>query len=132
MNSETTTIGITVVEQDGCYLLGTRASKGSPPGYDEFPGGKCKPGETPKESAVRECREETGLDVTPIELLLKRTFTYPHGTVQLHFWRCRPECAVTLRGDYRGFRWMPAAELESLRFPEANGEVIAMLVAKSL
>ncbi len=32
-------------------------------GYWEFPGGKCNPGETPADCAVREVEEETGLCV---------------------------------------------------------------------
>lgn len=33
------------------------------------PGGALEPGETPAEAVVRECREETGLDVRPVEIL---------------------------------------------------------------
>ena len=131
MNSETTTIGIAVVEQDGCYFVGTRNHTGDLPGYDEFPGGKCKPGETPKACAARECEEETGLDVLPVELLLRRTYSYPHGDVDLHFWKCRLNSTAQLSETFQGFRWIPTAELKSLQFPEANDELISLLVANS-
>jgi 8-oxo-dGTP diphosphatase len=44
------------------------------------PGGKLEPGETPGEAAVREVREEVGLDVAPQDLELVGELTYPFPT----------------------------------------------------
>ncbi|MFD0275856.1 NUDIX hydrolase [Kitasatospora sp. NPDC127111] len=38
----------------------------------QFPAGEIEPGEAPEEAAVRETAEETGLDVTAVELLGER------------------------------------------------------------
>ena len=119
------TIGIAVVEHEGRYLVGIRGEEGPLPGYAEFPGGKCLPGEAPGECAQRECREETGLDVVAVELLLNARFTYPHGSVDLHFWLCRPTGPA--RAAHKRFCWVPAAELADLRFPEANYPLIERL-----
>jgi 8-oxo-dGTP diphosphatase len=123
-------IGIAVVEHNGCYLVGTRDNDDSLPGYAEFPGGKCRPDESPEQCALRECREETGLDVIPVKLLLNRQFTYPHGTVALHFWLCQPADAEKIADEHHNFRWIPAAKLAALKFPEANEPVIKMLFAR--
>jgi mutator protein MutT len=122
-----TTIGIAVVEFKGRYLIGTRGPEVSLAGYAEFPGGKCLANELPEDCAVRECVEETGLAVTAERLLLRREFTYPHATVDLHFFLCHPECAASVRDDHRGFRWIPKEELLALRFPEANAPLISLL-----
>jgi len=119
-------IGIAVVERDGRYLVGTRPDGVPLAGYAEFPGGKCEPGETPEACAVRECREETGLVVEPVELLERRTWDYPHGRVELSFALCRP---VDGSEPAAPFRWVPRAELAGLRFPEANAAVVGRLVA---
>ena len=119
-------IGIAVVECGGRYLVGIRGDGGPLPGYAEFPGGKCRPGEPPAECACRECLEETGLRVAAETLLLRRTFAYPHGTVDLHFWLCRLENRDAAEA-HRGFRWIPATELVSFKFPEANEPVLRML-----
>ena len=37
----------------------------------ELPGGKVDFGESPKESAIRECNEETGIAITNLELLIE-------------------------------------------------------------
>jgi len=40
----------------------------SHPGQISFPGGRIEPGETPREAAVREAAEETGLDPSGVEV----------------------------------------------------------------
>lgn len=128
MATPPTPIGIAIVEHDGRYLVGIRGEDGPLPGYAEFPGGKCEPNESPAECACRECLEETGLAVVVERLLLRREFDYPYGTVDLHFWLCRPAQPKTVADAHRGFRWIAGHELPSLRFPEANAPVIDMLV----
>lgn len=125
--SQRTTIGVAVVEHAGRYLIGVRGAGAVLAGKAEFPGGKCEPGETPRDAAVRECLEETGLAVVPIELLLEKSHDYPHGAVHLAFWRCRPANPSDVRQDHHGFQWVAAATLRSLDFPEANAEVVRML-----
>lgn len=120
-------IGIAVVEHRGRYLVGFRGEGVELAGYAEFPGGKCREGESSGVCACRECLEETGLEVYAVDLLMKRTFTYPHGTVSLNFWRCRPSAKATVAESHRGYRWVPTAELASLKFPEANAPLIAEL-----
>lgn len=124
-------IGIAVVEQEGWYLVGTRPEGAPLAGYAEFPGGKCEPGESPEECAVRECREETGLLVRGERLLLRQAHCYAHGAVDLSFWLCRPVEPVVLTAGCRGFRWCPAIELSALRFPEGNASVVQLLVKRA-
>ena len=120
-------IGIAVVEHQGRYLVGKRAAEGPLGGYAEFPGGKCRTGESTGVCARRECLEETGLEVQTVDLLMQRVFTYPHGTFDLHFWLCHPAARAEVLADHRGFHWVPAAELKKLKFPEANQPLIEVL-----
>ena len=120
-------IGIAVVERDGKYLVGTRGPDGPLPGFSEFPGGKCHPGESPADCARRECFEETGLEVEPLELLHNQQHDYPDVAVDLFFWRCVPRVAREIAADHNGYRWLPAAELPRLKFPAGNQQVIAKL-----
>ena len=123
-----TRIGIAIVECAGQFLVGERRADGPLAGYAEFPGGKCLPDEPPHETARRECREETGLDVTPLELIEERIFTYAHGEVHLFFCRCTLESqSEALPSPLNGFRWVDRSELKTLKFPEANQSVLAKL-----
>lgn len=127
MSEPISRIGIAVVEYRGRYLVGTRSADSPLPGLAEFPGGKCLPDESPARCACRECLEETGLEVQPIDLLMHREFTYPHGTFDLQFWLCRPTSRSAVGESCQGYRWVPTAELSTLKFPDANLPLIEVL-----
>ena len=125
-------IGIAVVESAGRFLVGERSPESPLPGLAEFPGGKCESDETPRACAVRECREETGLIVIPREQIATIEHSYPHGDVELHFWRCElchelPDTAAPMSP----FRWISFSELASLQFPDANRTVLDQLLQKA-
>ena len=142
-------VGIAVVEHAGRYLVGVRSEGQVLAGKAEFPGGKAEPGEEPRDTAVRECREETSLHVVPERLLQQLEFTYDHGTVELHFWLCTPEAttpwlctpeATTPRlcqpeatppipTNLNGFQWLTPAEMQLLEWPAANRELVGRIAS---
>ncbi|MBX7167465.1 MAG: (deoxy)nucleoside triphosphate pyrophosphohydrolase [Pirellulales bacterium] len=115
-------IAVALVLDGDWALVGVRPEGKPLAGYYEFPGGKIETGETPDAAAVRETREETGLDVEPVRELLTTQHVYPHGHVELHFILAR------VRGDMRPprfpFAWLRAARLERLCFPPANAPLL--------
>lgn len=118
-------IGVAIVIQSQCVLVGTRSEDQDLGGFDEFPGGKCFSGEAAVDAAVRECMEETGLPVKAENVLLRKVHTYDHATVDVSFVLCTPlESEVELAGN---FRWVPIGKLLTERFPAANAEVIERL-----
>lgn len=132
MAGQTQPIGVAVVEYQGQYLVGIRGEDGPLPGYAEFPGGKCVANERPADCACRECQEESGLEVVPVRLLLNAAFEYDHGTVDLHFWLCRPAEAAAVAAEHQGFRWVSPSDFHSFRFPEGNRRLIDLLTSTSV
>lgn len=70
-------VAAAVVERDGAFLLTRRLQGTHLEGLWEFPGGKCEPGETPREALAREIAEELGVAVVVGDLLLVTRHTYP-------------------------------------------------------
>jgi 8-oxo-dGTP diphosphatase len=54
------------------------------------PGGKVEKGETPKECAVRECREELGITVSDLQYCGQHLFQFVDG-YSIHVWVYRTE-----------------------------------------
>jgi mutator protein MutT len=126
-----TRIAIAVVEQESCILIGQRPPGIPLAGLWEFPGGKIEPGESPQEAAVRECREEAGIEVQVTGCYLVHEEEYPHGRVELHFLSCRP--AQENRSPLEApFRWVPRQQLGEYEFPSGNRKILAILTGDFL
>jgi 8-oxo-dGTP diphosphatase len=81
-------VAAAVIERaDGSFLLAQRPAGKVYAGYWEFPGGKIEAGESPPEALARELHEELGIEVARAFPWITRVYTYPHGTVRLHFFR---------------------------------------------
>lgn len=118
-------IAVAVVLSDGKVLIGRRPDGVPLAGLWEFPGGKVALGETPAETAARECREETGLDVGVGELELEVVHDYPHGRLRIAFFRAAPLDPAAQ--PCLPFRWVRLADLPNYSFPPANAEMLARL-----
>jgi len=125
VTSRSTPIAIAVVEHGECFLVGRRPAGSALAGLAEFPGGKIEADETPAQAAVRECREEAGLEIEVLFEYPARTEAYDHDRVELHFFACRPLGPVPpLAAPYR---WVPRQELASLDFPRGNRALVQRL-----
>jgi mutator protein MutT len=124
-----TAVAVAVVEDGGRVLVGQRPEGVPLAGLWEFPGGKVRLGETPERAAVRECLEETGLEIEVVGSYGVTAHSYPHGWVRIHFFTCRLTSTASLLRP--PFRWIPLDELDRYPFPAANARVIRHL-AKSV
>lgn len=126
-------VAIGLIERNGAYLIRRRPEQpGSPmPGYWEFPGGKCLPGESPVDCARRECLEEVGQPVVVRSLRRVVRHTYPHGHVEMHFFDCTLETPGAEPSSTTGFLWVRGQDLPSYTFPGANKALVADLVREA-
>jgi 8-oxo-dGTP diphosphatase len=121
-------IAIAVVERDGSFLIGQRPPGVPLAGLWEFPGGKVEPGESPQQAAIRECREETGLEVTVVGEYPEHVQQYDHGSVRLRFYRC---ASVAPQADPSPpFRWVGQRDLAGFPFPDGNRHLLELLLAQ--
>jgi 8-oxo-dGTP diphosphatase len=120
-SDETIVVGIGLVWNGDKLAVGVRPADSPMPGFSEFPGGKCDPGELPMQAVVRECLEEMGVPIQVLGPRLQTKHHYPHGLVELHFFDCRAIGEAELKPP---FEWKTVMELGALTFPEANAELL--------
>lgn len=96
-------------------------------GFWEFPGGKVEEGETAVDCAVREAREEAGLDVTAVRQLMPVMHTYPERTVRLTPVLCQSASEDAKPLSSQEIAWIPYLELPDVAFPEANRAIVEEL-----
>jgi 8-oxo-dGTP diphosphatase len=118
-------VAIAVVEQADHFLIGQRPAGVPLSGMWEFPGGKIRPDELPDVAAVRECREETGLEVVVVRRFEVQQHAYAHGTLLLHFFHCRPMERDAVPAA--PFVWVPRTDLVRYSFPAANEPILRRL-----
>jgi len=103
--------------EDGVLLLTERAHQmRSHPGQVSFPGGSIDPGETPREAALREAWEETGLDPAGVEVFgeLPELWLPPSNfavTPVLGWWRAPSPVRVVDPGEVHAIHQVTLGEL---------------------
>lgn len=123
---------LAVVTSDRGVLLARRRD-GRPPWT--FPGGQAEPGESPKDTAFREVREETGLEVRPGRSLGRRR--HPATGRDVIYLAAEPaygtDVFVAGPGELAEVRWCSAAAAEQLlpgMFGAVREHLAAMLPAE--
>ena len=130
MGSSATEIALALVEKRGCWLVDRRCGDDAFDGLWEFPGGKIRPGETAVDAALRECAEEVGLVVDPIQALDPIDHAYDDVLLRFHPIVCRwvSGQAAPRVDDVSDVRWVRAEELGTLPMPGANSRILQALL----
>ncbi len=122
-------VAAAIIEREGRYLITQRYHEAILGGLWEFPGGKCRPGETLEGCLQRELMEELGVevDVRARERII--THTYDHGPVELHFYRCALTAGEPRMLGCQALRWVPPQDLANYAFPAADRPLIDTLAS---
>lgn len=122
-------VAVAIVRRGGRFLVGRRPQEAHLGGLWEFPGGKCEPGESEGDAAVRELREECNVCAIVTRLLPQLRHDYGDRIIELTPVICRWE-----RGDgeplgTEACQWSTLEELRQLPMPEMNGEILDAIEA---
>jgi len=117
-----------VIVYDGPRMLVNRRPDGSYyGGWWEWPGGKRHEGETFEECALRELREEIGIEVEGLREYDRRRAEYPGRSIELVFYVARLKPGSAPHADALEHRWLEAQEVKALRFLKPNLPVLERL-----
>ena len=98
----------------------------------ELPGGMREPGETPRQAAVRELREETGIRVADLTFSLVADFdlTKPQRRELLAVYQVRLQTVPRLivNDEALDFRWWPPSEAVAENMSPLDAEIARYVV----
>ena len=120
-------IAVGVIWRDERILIGRRRTDQMLGGLWEFPGGKRKPDETLEQTALREIREETDLEVRIDARYGQVKHAYSHFKITLTAFRCQYLSGQARPRSTDELRWVRLGELDQYPFPTANKRVIAQI-----
>ncbi len=101
-------------------------------GFWEFPGGGVNWGEDPRQTAIRETKEETGLDVTDVSFVTTTSATYEKNgndkhSVYLVYRGNAQSKEVRLTEEHTEYRWLNLLEAKYVKLA-LNAEGIVELL----
>jgi mutator protein MutT len=117
-----------VIRDDaGRILITQRPRGGHLEFFWEFPGGKRRAGEDPREALQRELREELDIEIEVGDPILGTEHAYPERVVRLQFFQARHVSGTPRAIEVEQFRWVAPGDLERYEFPEADRDLVRRL-----
>ncbi len=93
----------------------------------EFPGGKVKNDETPRQALDRELEEEIGIQVLKAELFEQFVYEYPHKIIEFYFYLVEEWLHEPFGREGQVGMWINQQDLDAGSFPPANYDLIQKL-----
>ena len=122
-------VGAGVIVRDDGRILLTQRGAGHLEGLWEFPGGKVEDGEDPRDTVVRECREECAIEVRVDDILDVTFHRYPNKDVLLLFYRCTLVSGEVRHVEVADHAWVSIDEMRTYPMPPADEPVLKKIAA---
>ncbi len=111
------------VFRDGRVLLAKRAN---PPRLWSLPGGKVEPGESLEQAAIREVREETGVEIEIVAPVGEREVVLPGARYRIHAFAARWRAGEARPGpEASAVEWVRPEEIARYETTEGLAEIVA-------
>ncbi len=118
-----------IVDASGQVLVSRRRPGAHMAGYWEFPGGKCLPGEGPRQALGRELREELGISVLSARFMAEITHRYPDRHVHLELWSVDRFDGKPGPREGQPLKWVAAENLMALPLLPADRPLVEAVLA---
>lgn len=127
MSKHTFEIAVALVQRGDNWLVARRLADAHLGGLWEFPGGKREPDETAAAAAIRELREECGVEAVVERVLEPTSYEYADRRVNITPVICHWAAGEPQPRGSETCRWVTLAELRELQMPPVNTEIIRQL-----
>ena len=124
---KTVIVAAAVIVDQGRVLMAQRREGDVQGLLWEFPGGKVREGEDPRQALRRELKEELDIEAKVGTILDIVYYEYSHYPVLLLFYRCDLERGIPRPLGCREVRWVPVVEVGNLAMPPADLPVLEKL-----
>lgn len=115
-------VGAAII-RDGALLAAQRAAPARLRGWWELPGGKVDPGETEEAALVRECGEELGVAVRPVDRIARDVLLPPRPgdrRALLRVWTAELVAGEPEPLEHLALRWLTADSLTEVDWLPAD------------
>jgi 8-oxo-dGTP diphosphatase len=116
-----------LIMEEGKFLVTQRRKDSSHALLWEFPGGKVKEGEDPREALRRELKEELDIEVEVGSIFEVVYLHYPEYPVLLLIYHCKIEKGMPKPIGCHDLRWVNLNELKKLAMPPADEYILNRL-----
>ncbi len=117
--------------EDGRVLVSRRPPGKHMAGAWEFPGGKVRPPETPRQTLTRELREELGIVVRRAEELMRYEQAYPDRLIELNFFTVEEYQGAPSGMEAQAIAWELPEHLGDLGFLPADRPLVELLIQQT-
>jgi 8-oxo-dGTP diphosphatase len=117
-------VAVGVIVDGSDVLLSKRSADSHQSGKWEFPGGKLRSGESPREALERELEEELDIHVRSAYPLIQIRHAYPDKQVFLDVWRVTDYDGVPHGRERQVVDWVNQDRLMKLELPAANHAIV--------
>lgn len=117
-----TKVTAAIIIRDGKLMIARRNPKLANGGRWEFPGGKVKPGESPRSCLKREIKEELGIEVDVLDMIGTSTQAGEDRSLELLFYRANWVAGEMRLRDHTAVRWVTAVQLTEYDLTPADRE----------
>ena len=118
---------VAAIIRKGDRVFATQRGYGEWKDWWEFPGGKMEAGETPKESLVREIKEELDADISIGRLLDTIEWDYPTFHLTMHCYMCSLLNDALHLNEHEAARWLRTNDLSSVNWLPADNQLLPLI-----